>query len=76
MRELSLIALWNGAGNLLKTHLKYGGSMAINGPLANPATVVMGINADALEWSFSRAEPDAVSLMQLHDGQRTLLIAV
>lgn len=50
--------------------------MAINGPLANPATVVMGINADHLEWSFSRAEPDAVSLMQLHDGQRTLLIAV
>lgn len=50
--------------------------MAINGPLANPATVVMGINADDLEWSFSRAEPDAVSLMQLHDGQRTLLIAV
>ena len=30
--------------------------------------VVMGINADDLEWSFSRAEPDAVSLMQLHES--------
>jgi len=53
-------------GHLLQGNFKHGGTVAGQGPTADPATVVAVVNADHLIDVLVAGEGDAVALMERH----------
>ena len=56
------------AVNLMERHFEHGRSFGFQRPLTHPATIVITIDSNHLEQPVVAAKPDAVALMQAHDG--------
>jgi len=59
-----------GWSDLVERDLEDWRTLGLQRPLANPAAIVVAINADDLKQACISTQGDAVPLMELHDGSR------
>ena len=64
-----------GRCDLVESDLKDRRTLGLQGPLADPAAVVIAIDADDLKQTGITAQCDAVPLMEPHGGSGFRLIA-
>ena len=61
--------------NLIKRDFKHWRSLGFKRPLTHPAAIVVAIDANDLKQPDVAAKPDAIALVQAHDGSCFELIA-